>query len=174
MTPVPRPDRSSATSPPFDLADPRFAHVQAAIRRHHRRPDALIEILHAAQEVFGYLPDTCLAYVARALSLPPSRVVGVATFYNLFTHRPPRPHTCTVCVGTACYVKGVDAILRAIRDRYGVAGAEATPTDRRISFDLARCVGTCGIAPVVIVDGDMLGHVTPESALADLAARVRT
>lgn len=83
-------------------ADTRFTTLDVAIRRHHARQDALIEILHQAQGLFGHLPADVLAHVARALELPPSRVQGIATFYHLFTLKPPAPHCCIVCTGTAC------------------------------------------------------------------------
>src|SRR5690242_5519007 len=86
--------------------DDRFKMIDATMKRHHHLPDALIEVLHTAQEIFGHLDHDILLYVARGLKLPPSRVYGVATFYHFFTFHPKGEHTCVVCLGTACYVKG--------------------------------------------------------------------
>ncbi len=105
--------------------DNRFELVDKHLKRGHYAQDQLIETLHVAQDVFGYLSEDILVYVARALRLPPSLVYGVATFYELFTFDPPGDHTCTVCTGTACFVKGADAIVQGVSDRYGVpAGAD--------------------------------------------------
>src|ERR1700690_2917394 len=96
-------------SPPS--ADNRWKLVDAAMRRLGYEPHALIETLHAVQESFGYLDDVSLKYVALSLHVPFSRVYGVATFYHLFTMRPPGKHTCVVCLGTACYIRGAQAII---------------------------------------------------------------
>src|SRR4051794_23430579 len=91
---------------PGTSTDARFARLDTAMKRHHLQPDALIEVLHVAQEIFGHLDHGLLHYVARGLKLPPSRVYGVATFYHLFTFAPKGRHTCVVCRGTACFVRG--------------------------------------------------------------------
>ena len=102
--PIPRP----AAAPSHPSGDKRFKMLDAAMKRHQFQPDALIEVLHTAQELFGYLEHDLLFYVARGLKLPPSRVYGVATFYHFFSLKPQGEHTCVVCMGTACYVKGAD------------------------------------------------------------------
>jgi bidirectional [NiFe] hydrogenase diaphorase subunit len=149
--------------------DKRFRILDTAMKRHQLRQDALIEILHRAQELFGYLEDDVLLYVAHGLRLPPSRVYGVATFYHLFVLRPQGVHTCVVCLGTACYVKGASRILRTIEEYAGVAAGETTP-DGQLSLMTARCIGACGVAPAVVYDGTTAGHVTTETALAPLHA----
>ena len=104
------------------------------MKRHQFQPDALIEVLHTAQELFGYLEHDLLLYVAHGLKLPPSRVYGVATFYHFFTFSRKGEHTCVVCMGTACYVKGADALLAAVeRARPG-----STPARRRADGQLSR------------------------------------
>ena len=144
--------------------DKRFKILDTALKRHQYRPDALIEVLHKAQELFGYLELDVLLYVARGLKLPPSRVYGVATFYHLFTLRPQGEHACVVCLGTACFVKGADRLLQAAEARAGVKAGETT-ADKRLSLLTARCIGACGIAPAVTYDGHVAPKQTPEVAL---------
>lgn len=145
--------------------DKRFKMLDAAMKRHGFEAHALLEILHQAQELFGFLADDVLVYVGRALKLPLSRVYGVATFYNYFSLRPKGEHTCTVCMGTACYVKGAGDIVAAVEGDCGVKAGETT-RDGRLSLVEARCVGACGIAPAVVFDQEVLGKQTPETVLA--------
>ncbi len=149
--------------------DHRWRLVEARIRRAGGEPDALIEILHTVQEAFGYLDTTALAFVSEALAIPPSRVYGVATFYSLFTLKPPGEHACVVCLGTACYINGAPAILARIRADLGIGPGETTD-DLRVSLLTARCIGACSLAPVVVLDGEVAGGQTPESAIARLGA----
>jgi len=151
-------------TPPHPSGDKRFKLLDVAIKRHQFRQDALIELLHKAQELFGFLEDDVLIYVARSLRAPLSRVYGVATFYNFFKLKPAGRHTCTVCLGTACYVKGAGAILAAMEKEYGIAAGETT-ADQELSLVTARCVGACGLAPAVVVDEDLEGKLTPEATL---------
>jgi bidirectional [NiFe] hydrogenase diaphorase subunit len=138
--------------------------LDASMKRHRFAPDALIEVLHTAQELFGFLQPDLLYYIARGLKLPPSRVYGVATFYHFFSFAPKGKHTCVVCTGTACYVKGADALLAAIERRLGTVAGKTT-ADGRVSLMTARCLGACGVAPVVVYDGAVTGNQTPEPAL---------
>jgi bidirectional [NiFe] hydrogenase diaphorase subunit len=152
------------TAPAAELhpsGDQRFQIIDTSMSRHHHRPDALIEALHAAQELFGHLDHDILLYVARGLKLPPSRVYGVATFYHLFTFKPKGKHHCTVCLGTACYVNGGAGLLAAIEAATGIHAGQ-TRADGRVSLDTARCVGACGIAPLVVFDGTVCGNQEPE------------
>jgi bidirectional [NiFe] hydrogenase diaphorase subunit len=144
--------------------DDRFALVDKHLKRVRYEQDQLIETLHIAQDVFGYLSEDVLMYVARALLLPPSMVYGVATFYQLFTFEAPGDHACTVCTGTACFVKGADAIVRTVGDAYSVA-AGATSDDGKLTLKTARCLGSCGLAPVVVLDGSVHGHLDSGEAL---------
>ncbi|MGL6337917.1 MAG: NAD(P)H-dependent oxidoreductase subunit E, partial [Waterburya sp.] len=106
--------------------DKRIKLLDITMKRNHYRQDALIEILHKAQEAFGYLEPDILAYIARGLKLPLSRVYGVATFYHLFSLKPSGVHSCVVCMGTACYVKGSDRILTALEKELGIHVGETT------------------------------------------------
>lgn len=130
-----------------------------------------MEVLHKAQDLYGYLDEPLLWHVARALKLPPSRVYGVATFYHLFRLKPRGEHTCLVCTGTACFVKGADKLLAAIEKQYGVRPGQTT-ADGKLSIVTARCIGACGIAPTVVLDGDTLGHMSPKRLLNRLKGLV--
>ena len=151
--------------------DNRFDLVDKHLKRARYAQDQLIETLHVAQDVFGYLSEDILIYVAKALRLPPSMVYGVATFYHLFTFDPPGDHSCTVCTGTACFVKGADAIVQGVSDAYSVPAGE-TAEDGSLTLKTARCLGSCGLAPVVVFDGNVLGHQNIESTLELVAAAV--
>lgn len=144
--------------------DKRFKILDTHMKRHQHRADALIEVLHKAQELFGFLEDDLLLYVAHALKLPPSRVYGVATFYHFFTLKPKGAHTCVVCLGTACYVKGAQGVLSAAEAQTGIKAGETTP-DKQVSLLTARCIGACGVAPAVVYDGTVAVRQTPEMAV---------
>lgn len=147
--------------------DKRFKILEAHIKKYQGRQDALIEVLHKAQELFGYLEDDLLLFVGYQLKLPPSRVYGVATFYHFFTLKPQGAHTCVVCLGTACYVRGADRVLAAIENEAKIKAGETTP-DKQLSLLTARCIGACGIAPAVVYDGATVPRQTPESAVAQV------
>ncbi|MEB3303239.1 MAG: NAD(P)H-dependent oxidoreductase subunit E [Cyanobacteriota bacterium] len=131
---------------------PRIAQIA---RRQGCRPDALIEVLHQVQELHGYLPKTALMQVARELRLPLSRVQGVATFYHLFRLEPPTPHRCAVCLGTACYVNGGAELARALETRLAVR-LDDPAGDGLWTLQPVSCLGACGQAPVLVVDGAMV------------------
>jgi bidirectional [NiFe] hydrogenase diaphorase subunit len=145
-------------------ADKRFKILEAHIKKFQLRHDALIEVLHKAQELFGFLDDNVLHFVSDMLRLPSSRVYGVATFYHYFKLKPQGLHTCVVCLGTACYVKGASKVLETIEAHTGIAAGETT-ADKRLSLLTARCIGACGIAPSVVYDGVVTPRQTAESAL---------
>ena len=158
--------RKPVSPPPgtHPSGDKRFKILDAHMKRHQHKADALIEVLHKAQELFGYLESDLLLYIAHGLKLPPSRVYGVATFYHFFTLKPKGAHTCVVCMCTACYVKGADKVVAAIQKETGIKPGETTP-DNQLSLLTARCIGACGIAPAVVYDGAVTPRQTPESAL---------
>jgi bidirectional [NiFe] hydrogenase diaphorase subunit len=147
--------------------DKRFKILETHMKRHQFKHDALIEVLHKAQELFGYLEDDLLLFIAHRLKLPASRVYGVATFYHFFTLKPKGAHTCVVCLGTACYVKGADKVLAAVEQQARIKSGETTP-DNQLSLLTARCIGACGIAPAVVYDGAVTPRQTPDSALEHL------
>jgi bidirectional [NiFe] hydrogenase diaphorase subunit len=144
--------------------DKRFKILEAHMKKHQFKHDALIEVLHKAQELFGFLEDDLLLFIAYKLKLPASRVYGVATFYHFFTLKPNGQHTCVVCLGTACYVKGADKVLAALEEKSGIKAGETT-SDNQLSLLTARCIGACGIAPAVVYDGTVTPRQTPATAL---------
>ncbi|HEV2208017.1 MAG TPA: bidirectional hydrogenase complex protein HoxE [Verrucomicrobiae bacterium] len=147
--------------------DKRFKILEAHMKKYQFKQDALIEVLHKAQELFGYLEDDLLLFIGYKLKLPASRVYGVATFYHFFTLKPKGRHTCVVCMGTACYVRGADKLLEAVEQKTGVKAGETT-LDNEVSLLTARCIGACGIAPAVVYDGAVTPRQTPASALEHL------
>lgn len=142
-----------------------FDRVCAAIERHGRDASKLIPILQEAQEAYRYLPEEVLAYIATALGLPPARVYGVATFYSHFTLEPRGKYVIKLCDGTACHVKNSIPILDAIRARLGLADGVVTTPDLLFTVETVSCLGACGLAPVVVVNEDVHGQMTPEKAV---------
>jgi bidirectional [NiFe] hydrogenase diaphorase subunit len=153
--------------------DPRFKLIDRTLKRLQYQQDALIEVLHTAQEAFGFLEEDLLVYVARQLKLPLSWVFGVATFYHFFSLKPQGDHTCIVCMGTACYVKRAAEIVASLQAEFGVAPGHTTP-DGVLSVATARCLGSCGLAPVLVMDGEVVGRETPEGALSRVHAMLAT
>jgi bidirectional [NiFe] hydrogenase diaphorase subunit len=140
-------------------ADKRWKIVEARIRRLGFQANSLIEALHSIQEAFGYLEKTSLEYVASALRVPLSRVYGVATFYHFFTLKPKGKHVCVVCMGTACYIRGAQTLLTDL-ERSAHTKAGETSEDGQISLLTARCLGSCGLAPNAVFDGEVAGRLT--------------
>lgn len=151
---------AAAFTPPKD--DPRFEQLETTMKRHQYRQDALIEVLHAAQNSFGFLEPSLLYFVAHKLKLPPSRVFGVATFYHLFTLEPRGRHSCIICTGTACYVKGANNLLAAVSRAAAIGPGQTTP-DGELTLRNVRCLEPCGLAPVAVLDGTVRGHETTEA-----------
>jgi len=149
--------------------DNRFKLLDRAITKHQGRGDALIEVLHAAQGIFGYLENDLMIYVARKLKLPLSRVYGVATFYHFFKLKPGGEHAFVLCMGTACYVKGAAAIGEAVEHHCKAKFGDTTP-DGKVSLVSARCVGSCGLAPVAVLDNAVAGKLTVDQAVERLKA----
>jgi bidirectional [NiFe] hydrogenase diaphorase subunit len=156
--------KSAAVIEPHPSGDKRFKILEVHMKRLQNKGDALIEVLHKAQELFGFLDDGLLMYVAHRLKLPPSRVYGVATFYHFFNLKPQGAHSCVVCMGTACYVKGADKVLAAVEAHARIKNGETTP-DNQLSLLTARCIGACGVAPAVVYDGTVTPRQSPEDAL---------
>jgi bidirectional [NiFe] hydrogenase diaphorase subunit len=150
------------------VRDNRQKLFERAMARHGFAPDSLIEVLHTAQELYGHLSVELLHDVATKLKLPPSQVLGVATFYNFFSLEPKAEHTVTVCTGTACYVAGAGALVDAVQRR--CEHAEARGDERKLALHAARCIGSCGLAPAVILDGRILPRVTKAGLERELDA----
>ncbi len=143
----------------------KFVKVCSILDRHGRKPSRLVPILQAVQEEYRYLPQEVLTYVATALDVSPARVYGVATFYAHFAIEPKGKHLVRLCDGTACHVKDSIPILRAIQKRLGVDDRNKTTPDMLFTVETVACLGACGLAPVVVIDDQVHGQVTPESAV---------
>jgi len=159
--------------PEFDDLSKEFSTEQigqldAIIAKHKGKPGGLIPVLEEAQVALEYLPSSVQSYIARALNLPFSRVYGVVTFYSFFTMTPRGRHTVRVCLGTACYVRGGKAIAETLERTFGVKEGGTTP-DRRFTYETVRCLGACGLGPVVVVDDDVHGRVKPAKVKEILA-----
>ena len=142
--------------------DERYSAIDRTMKQFKFEKDALLEVLNTAQESFGYLSEDLLIYISHQLKVPLSRVYGVATFYHMFTFNPLGEHNCIICTGTACHVKGSDRIVQALSEAFEINPGDTTP-DGLFSLTTARCLGTCGLAPVTVFDGQVRGKETPES-----------
>ncbi|WP_425805518.1 NADH-quinone oxidoreductase subunit NuoE [Desulfitobacterium sp. Sab5] len=129
----------------------------------------LIAVLHKAQELFGYLPEDLQLRIADKLNIPSSEVSGVVSFYSFFTTKPRGKHVINVCTGTACYVRGAERLLSELDRQLGLKPGETTK-DNNFTLDALRCVGACGLAPVMIVDGKVYGRLKPEQIKGILAS----
>lgn len=143
-------------------SDDRYKSIDRTMKRFKYEKDALLEVLNAAQEAFGFLSEELLQYIADHLQVPMARVYGVATFYHMFTFDPLGEHNCIICTGTACHVKGSDQIERALSEEFGISAGETTE-DGAFSLTTARCLGSCGLAPVAVLDGEVRAKETPEA-----------
>ena len=149
---------SMTTHPSGDV---RFASLDETILRYNHEPTALIQVLHAAQHLFGFLSADVLRYVAAALKLPLSQVYGVVTFYHFFTMVPRGKHQILVCTGTSCHVRGSKTILERLEQQLGIKEGETTK-DNLFSLDSARCIGACALAPAIAIGDDVYGKLSPD------------
>ena len=140
------------------------AELQRVIGEFRHRPGSLIPVLQRAQEIVGYLPPIVQKKIARGLNIPPAEVHSVVSFYSFFTMKPRGDHNIRVCLGTACYVKGIEGVLGKIVDTLGIHIGETTE-DKKFSLEGVRCLGACGLAPVMVIDQDTYGAMTPKKAL---------
>jgi len=150
-----------------DITDEMWGRIDALIARQRQTPGAVIAVLRESQEIVGYLPVALIDHISRGLNLPQSDVYGVASFYSLFSMQPKGRHTIKVCLGTACYVKGIKEVLSRIGNAFHVAEGGCTE-DRRFSLEAVRCLGACGLAPVMVVGHDVHGAITSDKVLSIL------
>jgi NADH-quinone oxidoreductase subunit E len=136
------------------------------LEEHGYQPSRLIPILQAVQEEYRYLPTEVLTYVATALNLPPARVFGVASFYAHFALAPKGKYVIRLCDGTACHVKRSIPILDALRSRLGLSEQQKTTPDMLFTVETVSCLGACGLAPVLVINDEVHGQMTPERAVA--------
>jgi len=147
---------------------PLYEELDAFIATRPKGRDALIPVLHKAQALFGFLPVEVQTHVARALDLTVGDVYGVVTFYHYFTMQPRGRHTVNVCLGTACYVRGAKKVVEALCATLKIGMGETT-ADQRFSLTSQRCFGACGLAPVIMINGDVHGRVTSKKIAGILA-----
>jgi NADH:ubiquinone oxidoreductase subunit E len=134
--------------------------VDEIVKRFKGKPGGLIPVLEEVQGVLGFLPVSIQELIAQGLGIPRAQVFGVVTFYSFFTMVPRGKHTCRVCLGTACYVRGGKVIAETLRHNLGISEGETT-ADRMFSLESVRCLGACGLGPVVVVDDEVHGRVKP-------------
>ena len=144
---------------PFKGTPEQKAQLMAVIAEHKGQDGAAIPVLHKAQEIYGYLPIEVQTMIAEGLDIPLAEIYGIVTFYTQFSLNPKGAYQIAVCLGTACYVKGSGDILDKIKDRLGIDVGECTP-DGKFSIDATRCIGACGLAPVLTVNDEVFGRLT--------------
>lgn len=149
-----------------------FDNVENFIKGLEEKKGSLITVLHHAQGVFGYLPHEVQKFVAEKLEIPLSKVYGVVSFYHYFKMVPQGKYPVAVCMGTACYVRGAEKVLRDFEARLGIKVGETTE-DGMFSIDALRCVGACGLAPVVLVGEDVIGK-EEATKVAEIIERYKT
>ncbi len=149
------------TKVPFNGTKEQEAQLMEAIGEYKGKKGATMPVLQRAQDIYGYLPEEVLIIIAEELGLSLSEIYGVASFYTQFTLNPKGEHTVSVCMGTACYVRGSGDILSRVEKVLGIKAGDITD-DGKFSFDATRCLGCCGLAPVMVVDGEVYGRLVPD------------
>ena len=149
------------TAVPYQGTPEQEEKLRQVIAEHKGQPGATMPVLQAAQEIFGYLPEEVQIMIAEGLDIPLSEVYGVATFYAQFTLNPKGKYQISICLGTACYVKGAGDILTAVEQKLGIKAGGITP-DGKFSIDACRCIGACGLAPVMTINEDVYGRLTAD------------
>ena len=137
----------------------QFDQIAAVIEQYKNKPGSLIMVLHAAQEIYGYLPMELQEFIADGMGLPVSEVSGVVGFYSFFSTKKRGKHTIRVCLGTACYVRGGKKVVEEIKNELGVEIGDTTD-DGLFTFEIVRCIGACGLAPAMMIDDEVFKQVT--------------
>lgn len=156
----------------LEHADEKLKALDAFIREQDAQEESLIMILHKAQELFGYLPSELQLYVARKLKIPAAKVYGVVSFYSYFSQEVRGKHTISVCMGTACFVKGIEKVMHEFSEQLEIKSGQNTK-DGLFTLKDVRCIGACGLAPVVMIDDKVYGHVKPED-VSEIISNYRT
>ena len=138
----------------------KYAAIEQVIESYKGKEGCLIMVLHAAQQIYGYLPIEVQKFIADKMDLPLSEVYGVVSFYSFFTMEERGKHTIRVCLGTACYVRGGQQLVTALEDKLAVK-VGGTTNDKQFTFEIARCIGACGLAPAMMIDDDVYKQVSP-------------
>jgi len=161
----------SATTPPFAGTKEQEQMLKEAIAIHKPESGSLMPVLQAAQNIYGYMPEEVQKMVAEGMGVSLSEIYGVVTFYSQFYLTPKGENPINICLGTACYVKGAGKILEKFEKELGIKDGECTE-DGKFSIDATRCVGACGLAPVISVGDDVYGKVT-EEMISDILANYK-
>jgi len=135
-----------------------YGQIDNVIDLYQGKAGSLIQVLHLAQEIFGYLPLELQRHIAEKMDIPLSEIAGVVTFYSFFSTVPRGEHTIRVCLGTACYVRGGKKIVERLQERLGIELGGTTP-DGKFTFEIARCIGACGLAPAMMIDDTVYKQV---------------
>lgn len=139
----------------------QYSLLEQSIKDFEYREDNLIQILHMAQAIFGFLPTEVQKFIAKKMDISSSHVSGVVTFYSFFSTQPKGKYKIQICLGTACYVRGGKKIMEALKDELGINIAETTP-DRKFSLEVMRCIGACGLAPAISINDKVYKRVNPK------------
>lgn len=150
-----------------DITEQMWVDIDKIITDHRNTPGAVITVLRMVQDVVGYLPLELIDYISYGLNLPRSSVYGVASFYSLFSFVPKGRHVIKICMGTACYVKGIKEVMDRISYTFNVPEG-GTSEDRRFSLESVRCLGACGLAPVMVIGHDTHGDVSSDKIIGIL------
>lgn len=150
---------SQKTKVPFAGTKEQEAELRKVIEAHKDDKGALMPVLQQAQEIYGYLPIEVQTIISNEMDIPLEKIYGVVTFYSQFSLNPKGKYKISVCLGTACYVKGSGDIYNKLMEKLGIEGGECTP-DGKFSLDACRCIGACGLAPVLTVNDDVYGRLT--------------
>ncbi|MBE6932078.1 MAG: NAD(P)H-dependent oxidoreductase subunit E [Ruminococcaceae bacterium] len=154
---------------PFRGTKEQEAALMAVINEYKDTPGALMPIMQKAQDIYGYLPIEVQTMISDETGIPMEKIYGVATFYAQFSLEPKGKYRISVCLGTACYVKGAQEIYDKLKELLGVGDGGCTP-DGKFSLDACRCIGACGLAPVMMINDDVYGRLTPDM-LPDILAK---
>ena len=148
------------TAVPFTGTPQQEEALRKVIDQYRDQQGCTMPILQKAQDIYGYLPEEVMVIIATELNVPLSEIYGIASFYAQFKMNPKGEHQISVCLGTACYVKGAAAVLKAIENELGIPNGGITP-DGKFSLDSCRCIGACGLAPVIMINDDVYGRLVP-------------
>lgn len=148
---------------PFSGTEEQEAELRSFIREHLGMPGNQMPVLQKAQEIYGYLPIEVQSIIAEELNVPIESLYGISTFYSQFSLNPKGKYNISICMGTACYVKGSGPVLEAISKKLNLEPESTTP-DGKFSLTACRCIGACGLAPVMMINDEVYGRLTPESA----------
>jgi NADP-reducing hydrogenase subunit HndA len=147
---------------PFSGTKEQEAKLKAMIAELRDTPGSLLPIMQHAQDIYGYLPIEVQTMIAEEMNVPLEKVYGIATFYAQFALQPKGKYKISVCLGTACYVKGAGAVFSKMEELLGITNGQCTP-DGKFSLDSCRCLGACGLAPVMMINGEVYGRLTPDA-----------